>query len=515
MKPTSKIRFFIASFDTLLVILGILLTLLFKQGFSLQRIHEFDLFTASLFLFIWMTVSHFSKKFRIGETVGLQQMMLSVFAANFIILGLLSILIFSFRSIDYSRFIVFGTILIVTCMELLFGVIYQAILRSDFLMDWIGPESFHPATSNGNGNYPKPDYPSGRFIKENGSIRKAIISESGEDASLWIMDHLDIRHPNTLLLATTTRFNVENQPENYFTGIVNLKRINDIQRINKFFEIVNEKLPEGGIFIGCGETYALRKYRILHKYPPVLNYLVYIIDFIVKRVFPKVKLTNKLYFLITRGKNRVISRTETLGRLYCCGFEVLEEKNIGNLLYWKTRKIRAPFYDYHPTYGPLIRLRRIGKNNREFNVYKLRTMHAYAEYVQGYVYDINSLDEGGKFKDDFRVTTLGRIFRKFWLDELPMLINVMKGDMKIVGVRPLSKQYFNLYSEELQKKRIRFKPGLIPPYYAQFPTPKDLNEIQANENLYLTEYEKHPFQTDIRYFFKAMHNIFFKRARSK
>jgi len=515
LKSSSKVRFLIAAFDTFLVVLGISLAIIIKYGFSLKKLLLVDIWTASVFLLIWMSVSHFSKKFRIGESVGLGAMIRSILSANFIILGLLSILIFSFRFMEYSRFMVLGSVFIVTILELVFGVIYHSVLHSDFLMEWIGPDAFHPSAFNGNGNHRNPDYPSGRFIKENGSLRKAIINESGDEASFWIMDQLDIRDPNTLLLATTTRFNVENQPDDYFTGIVNLKRINDIQRINKFFEIVNEKLPLGGIFIGCGETYALRKFRILHKYPPVLNYLIYINDFLFKRVLPKIKLTNKIYFLITRGKNRVISRTEILGRLYCCGFEVAEEKNIGSLLYWKTRKIRTPFYDYHPTYGPLIRLRRIGKNNREFNVFKLRTMHAYAEYVQGYVFDSNKLDEGGKFKNDFRVTTLGRVFRKFWLDELPMLFNLMKGDMKIVGVRPLSKQYFNLYSGDLQKKRIQFKPGLIPPYYAQYPTPKDLSEIQANEHKYLSEYEKHPFRTDVRYFFKAMHNIFFKRARSK
>ena len=48
--------------------------------------------------------------------------------------------------------------------------------------------------------------------------------------------------------------------------------------------------------------------------------------------------------------------------------------------------------------------------------------------------------------------------RRFWLDELPMIINLIKGDMKMVGVRPLSKQYFSLYAEEVQQKRVMHKP---------------------------------------------------------
>ena len=346
-------------------------------------------------------------------------------------------------------------------------------------------------------------------------LKDAIVEESGKDAAEWITSTTDITHPKSLIIATTTRFNVENQPASFFNTMISLARINDINRINKFFESVNEKLQHEGIFIGCAETYWLRKEKILSKYPVILNYSIYTFDFFLNRVIPKIKLTRKLYFFFSKGKNRVMSKTETLGRLYSCGFEVIEEKNINHLYYWKARKIKEPAFDYHPTYGLFIRLKRIGKNGKMFNVYKFRTMHAYSEYVQAHIYQQNSLDIGGKFKDDYRVTTIGKILRKFWLDELPMFINVFKGDMKIVGVRPLSEHFYNLYNPELQQMRIQYKPGLIPPYYAQFPTPTSLEETQENEKRYLLEYEQSPFLTDLRYFFKAMHNILIKRARSK
>ena len=167
----------------------------------------------------------------------------------------------------------------------------------------------------------------------------------------------------------------------------------------------------------------------------------------------------------------------------------------------------------NPTYGPFVKLKRIGKGGKFIKVYKLRTMHPYSEYLQDYMHIVHPLEEGGKFKNDFRISTAGKIFRTFWLDELPMLINLFRGEMKIFGVRPLSQQYFNLYSEELRQKRIRFKPGLIPPFYADMP--KTLEEIQASEMRYLEAYEKHPFKTDFVYFWKALYNIFFKKARSR
>ena len=84
--------------------------------------------------------------------------------------------------------------------------------------------------------------------------------------------------------------------------------------------------------------------------------------------------------------------------------------------------------------------------------------------------------------------------------------------MKVVGVRPLSQQYFNLYSKELQEKRVKYRPGLIPPYYADLP--ETLEEIQESEMRYLEAYEKRPVRTQFTYFWKAIFNIIFRRARS-
>jgi len=103
--------------------------------------------------------------------------------------------------------------------------------------------------------------------------------------------------------------------------------------------------------------------------------------------------------------------------------------------------------------------------------------------------------------------------RRFWIDELPMLVNLARGDLKLVGVRPLSKHYFELYDPGLRQLRIRHRPGLIPPYYADMP--RSLEEIQASELKYLQACEKRPIQTDWRYFWKAMYNIFLKKARSR
>jgi lipopolysaccharide/colanic/teichoic acid biosynthesis glycosyltransferase len=128
------------------------------------------------------------------------------------------------------------------------------------------------------------------------------------------------------------------------------------------------------------------------------------------------------------------------------------------------------------------------------------------------VFAEQGLEEGGKLKDDFRVTSWGRWFRKLWIDELPMLYNWLKGDLKIVGVRPLSRHYLSLYDKDLRQMRLQTKPGLIPPFYVDLP--KTFEEICESEKKYLQAFLKNPIKTDIYYGIVALYNIFVKKARS-
>jgi hypothetical protein len=93
------------------------------------------------------------------------------------------------------------------------------------------------------------------------------------------------------------------------------------------------------------------------------------------------------------------------------------------------------------------------------------------------------------------------------------LINWIKRDVKLVGVRPLSETFFATYPEDLKKERTQYKPGLIPPYYVDMP--KSIEEVWESEKNYLKKYKAHPFRTDFRYFFKALNNIIFHKAKSR
>jgi lipopolysaccharide/colanic/teichoic acid biosynthesis glycosyltransferase len=117
--------------------------------------------------------------------------------------------------------------------------------------------------------------------------------------------------------------------------------------------------------------------------------------------------------------------------------------------------------------GPILfRQQRVGRDGRVFNFYKFRTMvhgndhSAHREYYRCLVAGEVDRSAGAfKMKNDPRVTRVGRILRRASLDELPQLINIVKGDMSLVGPRPAIPYEVEMYgSRELM--RLRVKPGL-------------------------------------------------------
>ncbi|MFO7656844.1 MAG: sugar transferase [Bacteroidales bacterium] len=504
-------------FDLLILIASFMLAALFKPGMGKSYLHDYAA-EFCLLLVIWGFSSFFFGKYASLYKNEITIAIKSILLSNIFSFALIASVMYITRITYYSRFVVIGTIVLASVTELLL-VLGLSLFKKPVLNN--GDDAGITGAKNGNGisllngNILKIRRKHKSGISETAitARKQALLDEISKEAFSFIFRFASLESEKSLIISTTSRFNIDTQLAAEFDSIVNINRINDIRYLNKYFESANAKLPVGGIFIDFVETKNLRKQRILRKFPPVLNYIFYTFDFIIKRIFPKFLLTKKIYFWLTRGQNRVITKAETFGRLYSCGFEIISEQYIDNHLYFVARKTGNPVFPERPSYGPLVRLERIGKNGNKIIVYKMRTMHPYAEYLQQYVYEKVGLDDGGKFKNDFRVSTIGRIMRTFWIDELPMLVNLFKGDLKLVGVRPLSCQYFSLYTKELQERRIKYKPGMIPPFYVD--NPQTLEEIMVSELKYLEAYEKHPFLTDLKYFFRAVCNILFKRYRSK
>jgi exopolysaccharide biosynthesis polyprenyl glycosylphosphotransferase len=111
----------------------------------------------------------------------------------------------------------------------------------------------------------------------------------------------------------------------------------------------------------------------------------------------------------------------------------------------------------------LFRQRRAGEGGRPFNVLKFRTMVTDAEQRLPELVDLTALDEPAfKIPDDPRITSIGRPLRRASLDELPQLLNVLRGEMSLVGPRPEEEAVVALYDER-QRSRLALKPGITGP----------------------------------------------------
>lgn len=101
-------------------------------------------------------------------------------------------------------------------------------------------------------------------------------------------------------------------------------------------------------------------------------------------------------------------------------------------------------------HGPVFfRGERVGKNGKMFRIYKFRTMVVNADKIGG----------SSTADDDPRLTNIGKRIRKYKIDELPQLINVLKGEMSFVGPRPEVKHYVKMYTEE-EKAILSVRPGI-------------------------------------------------------
>ena len=147
----------------------------------------------------------------------------------------------------------------------------------------------------------------------------------------------------------------------------------------------------------------------------------------------------------------------------------------------------------------LFRQKRIGKDNNEFEMMKFRTMK-------------NTTDKSGKLLSDAeRLTKFGKFIRSTSIDELPELINILKGEMSLIGPRPLLIEYLPLYSEE-QIKRHKVLPGLTG--WAQI---NGRNAITWNEKFKLDVYyvENFSLKLDIKIFFLTFKKLFIREGISK
>lgn len=132
---------------------------------------------------------------------------------------------------------------------------------------------------------------------------------------------------------------------------------------------------------------------------------------------------------------------------------------------------------------------RVGLNGHDFKLFKFRTMRPDSD-------KLGLLTVGGR---DPRVTNVGYYLRKYKLDELPQLLNVLLGSMSLVGPRPEVRKYVNLYNNE-QKKVLSVKPGITDYASILYSSESELLAKAENpEELYINEIMPHKLMLNMKY----------------
>lgn len=148
---------------------------------------------------------------------------------------------------------------------------------------------------------------------------------------------------------------------------------------------------------------------------------------------------------------------------------------------------------------------RVGRDGRHFNIIKFRTMVPDAEARKQTLRELNQAS-GGLFKivDDPRITRVGRMLRRTSLDELPQLLNVVKGEMSLVGPRPLVVDEDALV-HGLDRSRLHLTPGMTGPWQVLGSTRVPMNEMVAIDYLYVASWT---LWTDVKILLRTVAHVF-------
>lgn len=161
--------------------------------------------------------------------------------------------------------------------------------------------------------------------------------------------------------------------------------------------------------------------------------------------------------------------------------------------------------------GPVIFAhKRIGKNGKEFNMYKFRSMYENAEEM---IENFNEeqkreWQENFKLENDPRITKVGKFLRKTSLDELPQIVNIIKGDLSIVGPRPIVDEELEKYGEN-KEKFLSITPGLTGYWQANGRSNTTYEERMQMELYYI---DNQSLWLDIKIFFKTIVSVLKKEG---
>jgi len=295
--------------------------------------------------------------------------------------------------------------------------------------------------------------------------------------------------------------------------VVGQPQLNSIYHLNDYLLLCARSVAMGGYVVVRYAPLEGVAARLRSRYGGVFYWPASALHFLWYQALPKTPLLGAVQYIVTRKGNRTLSRAEVWGRLSYCGMHVIAESGGERERYVIAQRVALPVQGRRPSYYPIIALEKVGLDGKIMHVHKLRSMFPYSEFLQKRIYEEHGLTSTGKFANDFRITAFGKFVRRYWLDELPGILDWLRGDIKLVGMRATSPQYLSLYPKEVIDLYVQVKPGLVPPIFDE--STNGFDRIVEVESAYLRRYRGAPVRTDVEYFLRTFWDIFRGGVRGK
>jgi lipopolysaccharide/colanic/teichoic acid biosynthesis glycosyltransferase len=316
-----------------------------------------------------------------------------------------------------------------------------------------------------------------------------------------------------------------NPPPHTAGVVIGCRPLNHVSRLNNYLRFCVGQLAMGGYLVVSYTPLESVLADMRRRVSRVLYPFAYIKHFLWYRAIPKIPWVDKFYFspffkwfdpFLQRcggRRNRSLPKAEMWGRLAYYGLEVLNETDEDGRRYLVAQRLAPPVANRKPSFYAVVALEKVGLDGTLIRLHKIRSMYPFSEFLQKKIFQSYGLSNTGKFKNDFRLTDYGPLIRRRWIDEIPGIVDWLRGDVKLVGMRATSPHFLSLYPKEVYDLYIQVKPGLVPPIFDA--STNGFEDIVRIEMAYLEDYIKAPIRTDVRYFFRTFHDIFIRGVRSK
>ncbi|MDD4199309.1 MAG: hypothetical protein PHZ12_07890, partial [Paludibacter sp.] len=248
--------------DFLLLAIAVLIVLAvtpFSFEILFQKYSDFNLFYFS----IWFISSYFYKRYTLQPSKNYIANIFKLLWAILTVQVVLSILFLTPLNTSYSIWIIVGYSLLIFSIGSIYYIVQFTISNATEYKDIVELNKDQPDENK---------ITIKKLDKKSSEVLIESINEfSGEKACLFISKHLDLSLKNNLISFSSNYFDIKSKPENKYTSVAILNKLNNIRGINKLFSVVNQKLPMEGTFVCSFEQRSTRKKRIYDTYPKVIN----------------------------------------------------------------------------------------------------------------------------------------------------------------------------------------------------------------------------------------------------